>query len=223
MEIKDEKIEEVEVKTKETKSKVKKPKAKKVIEKVDAIIEDEVVMEENVEEEVVVKKSYSQLKKELKSKKNDIEVEILSLNTGRTVCRDRNGRILFELDNYGDREFISLEDMYEIASRDKAFFEKHLITIIDIDTDDYSLEEIIEFLNLNEIYNGIENYDTDYIIQILKLDNAKFKSIIETCNEDLVRVISSKAISMFKEGKFDSRIKENVLSERLGKDYLFEI
>ena len=36
------------------------------------------------------------------------------------------------------REFISLADLLEVANRNKGFFEKHLIAIIDIDNDSTS-------------------------------------------------------------------------------------
>ena len=211
--------EKKKVTKKTTGSRTRKPKE---IEVIDAIVD---VEEETIEEvkEVKAKKTYRELRNELRSKKNEIEVEILNLNTGSTTCRDRNGRIVFDLHNQGDREFVVLADIYEVASRYKRFFEKHLIAIIDVDSDEYCIEDIIEYLGLNEIYDEIENYDTDYIMQILKLEPKKFEKFVEGANEDLVRIVSSRAADLFKQGKFDSRLKEKALSERLGREDLFEL
>ena len=71
-----------------------------------------------------------------------------------------------------------------------------MIAIIDVDSDEYDLEDIITYLNLDEIYqeNKIENYDTDYIGQILKMDTRKFTKLVEDANTDLVKTIAGRAV-----------------------------
>ena len=197
----------------------------KTVEVVEAIVDD-VKVEETVEvEEVVPRKTYIELKKEFKSKQYEIEVEILNLNSCATSCRGRDGRLIFKFNRSGDREFISLADLLEVANRYKGYFEKHLIAIIDVDNDEYDLEDIITYLNLDEIYqeNEIENYDTDYIGQILKMDTKKFKRLVEDADIKLVKTIAGRAVELFRNGKFDSRIKEEVLCKRLNREDLFEM
>lgn len=197
----------------------------KIIETVEAIIDD-VIEEEIVEiEEIRSRKTLKELRQEFRKKKYEIEVEILNLNSCATTCRNREGRVIFDFNKSGDREFITLADASEVATRYKGFFEKHLIAIIDVDSDEYDIEDIITYLNLDEIYqdNGIENYDTDYIGQILKMDANKFKRLIEDADIELVKTVTNRAVELFRNGKFDSRIKEEVLSSRLGRDDLFEI
>ena len=212
-------------KTSVKKTTVKKARTPKKIEVVEAII-DEVEVEETVEvEEVIPRKTYKELKKEFRSKQYEIEVEILNLNSCATSCRGRDGRLIFEFNKSGDREFVSLADLLEVANRYKGYFEKHLIAIIDIDNDEYDLEDIITYLNLDEIYqeNEIENYDTDYIGQILKMDAKKFKRLVEDVDINLVKTIAGRAVELFRNGKFDSRIKEEVLCARLNREDLFEM
>lgn len=204
------------------KTRTRKPKKVEVVE---AIVDD-VKVEETVEvEEVTPRKTYRELKKEFKSKQHEIEVEVLNLNSCATSCRGRDGRLIFKFNKSGDREFISLADLLEVANRHKGFFEKHLIAIIDIDNDEYELEDIITYLNLDEIYqeNEIENYDTDYIGQILKMDTKKFKRLIEDADVKLVKTIAGRAVELFRNGKFDSRIKEEVLCAKLNREDLFEM
>ena len=204
------------------KTRTRKPKTVEVVE---AIVDD-VKVEETVEvEEVVPRKTYIELKKEFKSKQHEIEVEVLNLNSCATSCRGRDGRLIFKFNKSGDREFISLADLLEVANRHKSFFEKHWIAIIDIDNDEYDLEDIITYLNLDEIYqeNEIENYDTDYVGQILKMDAKKFKRLIEDADVKLVKTIAGRAVELFRNGKFDSRIKEEVLCARLNREDLFEM
>ena len=195
------------------------------VEVVEAIVDD-VKVEETVEvEDITPRKTYRELKKEFKSKQHEIEVEVLNLNSCANSCRGRDGRLIFKFNKSGDREFISLADLLEVANRHKGFFEKHLIAIIDIDNDEYELEDIITYLNLDEIYqeNEIENYDTDYIGQILKMDAKKFTRLVEDANTDLVKTIAGRAVELFKKGKFDSRLKEDALCKRLNREDLFEM
>ena len=207
------------------KTSTRKPRKPKQIEVVEEIIDDVEVEDAVKVEKVATKKTYKELKREFRSKQYEIEVEILNLNSCSTVCRGRDGRLIFEFNKSGDREFISLADLTEVANRYKGFFKKHLIAIIDIDSDDYELEDIITYLNLDEIYqeNEIENYDTDYISQILKMDAKRFKRLVEDAEIDLVKTIANRAIELFRNGKFDSRIKEEVLCTRLNREDLFEI
>lgn len=220
---KKEQVIEEEVKEEKVKKpRAKKAKPKKEIEIVDSVIDDE---EEDIVEDIetpVVKKDYRQLRKELRAKKQEIEVELLHINSGGTSCRDRGGRVLFDFDNYGEREFLSLADVYEIATKYKDFFGKNQIVIVDLDTDDYTIDDVIEFLGLNELYDEIENYDTDYISQILKLKYSEFEEVLKNANEDLVRSLASRAVELYNNNKFDSKKKETLLAEKLGIECLFE-
>lgn len=215
------KTKEIENTEVENKKATKKVKAKKEIEIVDKIIDEEDT-EEKIETPVKKRKTYRELRKEIRNKKNDIEVEILNINSGGTSCRDRFGRILFDFNSYGEREFILLTDLYEVATKYKNFFLKHQIVIIDVDSDEYDIDDMIEFLGLNEIYDEIENYDTDYISQILKLNNREFEELINNANEDLVRSVAARAIALFNQDKFDSSKKERTIARRLGREDLFE-
>ena len=212
-------------KTAVKKDTTKKARTPKQIEVAEAIVDD-VEVEETIEvEEVVPRKTYKELKREFRSKQYEIEVEILNLNSCGTSCRGRDGRLIFDFNKSGDREFINLADLLEVANRYKGYFEKHQIAIIDIDNDEYDLEDIITYLNLDEIYqeNEIENYDTDYIGQILKMDTKKFKRLVEDADVKLVKTIAGRAVELFRNGKFDSRIKEEVLCKRLNREDLFEM
>ena len=197
------KTETKEVIKKNTKtSKKKEVKKAKEIEIIDEIIDDVEEIEEDIEiEEIVPRKTYKDLKKEFRSKQYEIEVEILNLNSCATSCRGRDGRLIFNFNKSGD------------------------IAIIDVDSDEYDLEDIITYLNLDEIYqeNEIENYDTDYIGQTLKMDTRKFTRLVEDANTDLVKTIAGRAVELFKKGKFDSRLKEDALCKRLDREDLFEM
>ena len=179
-------------------------------------------VEEVKVEEVVERKTYRQLRNELRTLKDHIEVEIVNLNAGETYYRDRDGREVFRLSKPSDKEYISLADAYDMANRHSGYFSDHIIAITDVISDEYDLEDILEYLNLKEVYNEIERYDTDYIDHILnKLDINKFERIVESCDLKLVNSLSARAVKLYRERKFDSRLKEEILAKRLNRDSLF--
>ena len=178
---------------------------------------------EKVVEEVVERKTYRQLRNELRNLKGHIEVEIVNLNSGETYYRDRDGREVFRLSKPSDKEYILLADVYDIAYRHSGYFTDHVIAITDVVSDEYDLEDILEYLNLKEIYNDIEKYDTDYIDYILnKLDINKFERVVNSCDTKLVNSLAARAVKLYRERKFDSRLKEEIIAKRLNRYSLFE-
>ena len=173
-------------------------------------------------EEVVERKTYRQLRNELRTLRDHIEVEIVNLNAGETYYRDKDGREVFRLSKPSDKEYITLADAYDMANRYSGYFSNHIVAITDVVSDEYDLEDILEYLNLKEIYNDIERYDTDYIDHILnKLDINKFERVVESCDLKLVNSLSARAVKLYREKKFDSRLKEEILAKRLNRDSLF--
>ena len=202
-------IKEVKKTTKKTTTK---PKVKKVVEPVVEKIE-----------EVTVRKTYRELRNELRSKKDHIEVEIVNLNSGETFYRDKDGREVFRLTKPSDKEYILLSDVYDIANRHSGYFTNHLIAITDVISSEYDLEDILVYLNLEELYNDIERYDTDYVGYILtKLDMDKFERVVENSDIKLVNSLANRAVKLYREKKFDSRLKEDILARRLNRPSLFE-
>ena len=194
-------------------------KTKKTTTRAKKVVEPKV---EEVVEEVAERKSYRQLRNELRTLKDHIEVEIVNLSSGETYYRDKDGREVFRLSKPSDKEYISLSDAYDMANRHSRYFSDHIIAITDVISDEYDLEDILEYLNLKEIYNDIERYDTDYINHILnKLDTNKFERIVESCDIKLVNSLASRAVRLYRERKFDSRLKEEILAKRLNRDSLF--
>ncbi|EGT4117286.1 hypothetical protein RZ897_013675 [Clostridioides difficile] len=169
------------------------------------------------------RKTYKQLRNELRKLKDEIEVEIMNLDTGTVLYRDRDERLIFEMNKAGEKTFILLSDLYEISNKHRGYFENYLITIIDVDSDDYTVEDILEYLNLKDMYEYLDEYDLDYINHILlKLDNDKFVNLVEKANYGLIECLGSRVIELYKKGKFDSHYKERLIATRLGLQSLFE-
>ncbi|MGL5191664.1 MAG: hypothetical protein ACRC7S_18645 [Cetobacterium sp.] len=185
---------------------------------------EEVAEVEVTKEETPVKKSKRELRNELKKLKHEIEVEIVSLSTGRVSYTNREGDIIFDLNQFGDKEMIDLEELYRVASKHKNYFERHYIAITDIDNDDYEIEDILDFLNVRDVYNDIEDYDRDYIHEILfNMDNYDFEKTVSVNNIHLTERLSDRAKYLYRKDKFDSMSKAKILADKLKIDDLFEL
>jgi len=209
-------IKEVKKKKATTKPKTTKPKTTKVVKEV-------VEVEEIIVEPVKVRKNYRQLRSELVDLKNRIEVEIVNLNSGETYYRDKEGREIFRLKQPSDRTFVLLSDLYDISVKHNGYFKNHLIAITDVISDEYDLEDIIEYLNLKEVYTNIENYDTDYVGYILmELDIDKFERVVNQAEPKLLNSLAARAVALYRAKKFDSRLKEDILARKLNRPSLID-
>lgn len=169
------------------------------------------------------KRSLKELRQELKKRKS-LEVEIMSLSTGTIVYECPKTRYKFALSKVGARESLELDVLTTLVNRSRDFFENHLITIVDFEDEDFTVEDLITYLGLQDIYTDIENTDVDYIAEILKLDNSEFEKIInKEGNNSLVEKVAERAVYLYKQKKFDSHTKQRILSKRMNIDDLFDV
>lgn len=196
---------------------------KEVIDK-DADVVDEIPMSDDLSKKETVKKnkSYKEIRSALKQQKYDIEVEILNLDTGTVLYKDPSGREAFRMKKFGERAFVLMDDLFNIVNKHRGFFEKHVICISDIDSEEFTVDDVLFALNLEDLYSNIKDHTGDYIDYILKeLSVDKFNKIVSESNKEMVERLAARAVVLYKECKFDSRRKEDILAEKLGKEELF--
>lgn len=169
------------------------------------------------------KKSLRQLRQELKAKKS-LEVDIMSLSTGEIFYECPKTRYKFNLNKLGSKESIELDTLTTLVNRSRGFFENHLITIVDFEDDEYTVDDLIEYLGIRDVYDKIENTDTDYIAEILNKDNYDFEKFISTCsNQMIIKRLAERAIYLYSRNEFDSHKKRIILSKAMGMDDIFDV
>lgn len=167
--------------------------------------------------------SLRELRQELKKRKS-LEVDIVSLSTGEIFYECPKTRYKFNLNKLGAKESIELDILTTLANRNRGFFESHLITIVDFEDDEFTVDDIVEYLGLKDIYTGIENTDVDYINEILEKDNYDFEKFIKTqATPALIERLAERAIYLYSQGKLDSHTKRRILSKELGLDDIFDV
>lgn len=169
------------------------------------------------------KMSLRELRQALKKRKS-LEVEIMSLSTGEIFYECPKTRYKFNLSKLGARESLELDILTTLVNRNRSFFENHQITIVDFEDDDFTIEDLKEYLGLTDIYTDVENTDVDYIAEILNYDNDEFEKIVsKDSNYALTLKLAERAVYLYRQGKFDSHNKQRALGKKLGMIDLFDV
>lgn len=168
------------------------------------------------------KLSPREIRRELKSK--NVEVEIINLTSSKLVytCPKTHTEIIFE--ECGDSETVDLDLLVTMKNKHKKFFSRHYITIVDVYSEDYTIEDILTYLGVDKFYSELENTDVDYIEDIILNSSVDdFEKIVRKSSYELANRIAERAVKMYKDGDFDSRYKCEVLAEKLEMDHLFDL
>lgn len=170
-------------------------------------------------------KTRKQLVMELRKKQDEIIVEIYNISAMTCSYINRNGIPYFTIEPSEYAE-VTLEELYEVASKTKGFFSDYSIIVTDVLSDDCSLDDVMVYLGLDKIYKDVDGLNSDFINEILELDDSDFEYEIDRIknrNKTLVQAIASKAIYLTKSEYEDfeiSRKKSRILSEALGREKL---
>lgn len=189
--------------------------------KTDVKIEN--VTEEKKLENVKKKtKTRKELSSELRAKRDDIELEILNISTGGCSYYDSHGEAYFNLVP-GQSTIVSLREIQDICLQARCYFDEYYLIITDVNNEHYTLEEILIYLGLSDIYKNIKNYNEDYLRDILLESNDKeFNSLISVKDIKFIKMLAAKAIYLFTVEKEDiSRGKEHALKQMLKLETLF--
>lgn len=170
-------------------------------------------------------KTRKQLVMELRKKQDEIIVEIYNISAMTCAYTNRNGIPYFTIEPSEYAE-VTLEELYEVVSKTKGFFSDYSIIVTDVLNDDCSLDDVMVYLGLDKMYKDVDGLNSDFINEILELDDSDFEYEIDRIknrNKTLVQAIASKAIYLTKSEYEDfeiSRKKSKILSEALGREKL---
>lgn len=198
--------------TKKDEKVVKKTTVKKV--------KEEVKNEEVVVAEVV--RTKADIRKDLRKRARDIEVEVLNMTNGEFFYKCRKTKEELNLMERGNSDIVTLDFLLNMKNQHRALLERLDLVIIDV-YDDFDLSDILEYLGLSKIYED-EKYDVDYIEDAINdMDSEEFSNLVQNASIGLVVKIAERGIQLAKEGGFDSFFKRSCVAKRLGKEDIFDI
>lgn len=172
-------------------------------------------------------KASSQIKAKnssLRQNRRDIMVEIMNISNGRCVYLDVNERPYFDLE-MGELEVISLEDLTEVNNRCKGLLRKYKIIITDVMSDEYTIDDVLNYLGVMRYYSNFENRSEDFIEELIfDADYEDFRDAMAT-NHNLQKAIAGRMIIAYKdedEREYIDKQKIRLVGKKLGLKDIFE-
>ena len=151
----------------------------------------------------------------------DVECVVMSLCNGELVYRDRRTSRLFEFPELGDSEIMTIEELSTMKNLARKFFKNSYITVVDVLDDEYTLEDVYEYLQIKTNTEILCAEDMDDII--LDMDVNDFRTILQNRKEGGLRQrIVERAIKLYEDGEFNDYAKMKVIKEITKLSYLFE-
>ena len=180
---------------------------------------------EKVEEKIEKKKTKRQINMELKKNQDEIYVQICNMSFMSVVYTNKNEEVYFDLlpNVYTD---ISLAELWEVANKCKFFFKDYMIIVTDVLSDEYTIDNVVDYVGISSIYNSEESQLTAKAEELLNLPDDRFERKIQNRKESFLRNLACKAIMMTKSEENDfelSRRKEKILCDLLGREQLLDI
>lgn len=160
------------------------------------------------------------IKNELKKKSKEIEVEVMNITDGTVYYRDKEGNEL-DIEYTGDTDVVSLKFLESIKTR-RDMLEKLYVSICDVYDDDYTVEDIISYLGLTDLYSKIQ-LNLDSIDDALENSSIEeFEELLKQSNNVMIARLCERAARLAKENRFDSNYKRMMLEEITGNPYIFK-
>lgn len=167
--------------------------------------------------------------RELKNKRNDIDVEITNISAVRCKYVEEKTKYKYFDLQMGDKEILTLADLQEVVNRCRFMFEDHYLLITDVimvDEDDdkkYTIDDLLVYLGLMDIYVDIDNHQIDYIEELIYDSEIKdFKNVISRSDRPLLISIAGRMLSVFKQDPDEiDRNKIEIISSKLNLGDIF--
>ena len=151
----------------------------------------------------------------------DVECVVMSLCNGELVYRDRRTSRLFEFPELGDSEIMTIEELSTMKNLARKFFRNSYVTIVDVLDDEYTLDDVYEYLQIKTNTEILCAEDMDDIILDMDIDD--FRTILQNRKEGGLRQrIVERAMKLYEDGEFNDYSKMKIIKDVTKLDYLFE-
>ncbi|MCD3318383.1 hypothetical protein IRP63_14775 (plasmid) [Clostridium botulinum] len=124
--------------------------------------------------------------------------------------------------SYGDLDYITYEELNAMKNKYRIILQDYWILPIDVISDDVTLEDVLQFAGLKDIYKA-EMLQSDFIDELLiNKDINEFMDIMQKVTNKYILSIVDRAVALFKENKFNDYSKMSVLENKVQKPDLFK-
>lgn len=194
--------------------------------KVEEIVkETESKKEVEVKKETVAQKRSEKIKnssRRLKRVDKDIEVIVMKNVYGGWSYEDVATKALYRIDSQSSTDVIPMGDLLKMNSRNSSILGKFQIVPIDVYSDEFTIEDVIDNLSLTKKYkeavNPLEIEDF-----ILSNDNVStFSETMDKLTNAMKMRVIERSIVLFQDGEFTDATKKGILMKIAKNDMIFE-
>lgn len=158
----------------------------------------------------------------------DVDVIIANNTYGGFIHVRRNGDLVLELAEHGDDNVVTFGELKKEASKLKRAFNDLSIVITGVDSDEFTIEDVVKELRLNDVYNELLSLGEDKLADVSDIDIDIVRDFIEDSDfEDIEKLLKSKksklkrtivetVVEMYKSGEVSDYNKMRLISEYLG-------
>lgn len=138
-------------------------------------------------------------------------ITIISNTIGGLVYTNGTGSVRFNISNYGNEHYMTYSELQELRNREKGMIDNIYFII--------EHEELIDMWGLKQKYeNVVMPYDVD---DFFESEASELTEKLLKMNNHCQEMLHILALERFKNGNFDSTVKQNVFT-RLRKLDLFK-
>lgn len=160
----------------------------------------------------------------------DYEISIINNLHGGFYYASPIGDFIIDMDNYGDEDYVTFGNLKSLMSRNRKFLVDLNIVINGVIGDDFTLEDVISSLKLQDSYNELLSLDDLKLSEVEHIDIEMIKEFVETASpERIAKILENKksklryaiaetCTSLYRDGELsDYNIMKNV-AEKLGHE-----
>lgn len=188
-------------------------------------------VEEIVEEATEVKEKNSKNKritearkkvKNLKRVDRDVEVIVMKNVYGGWSYMDKATGSMYRIDSEATTEVIPMGVLMKMNSSHSKILGRFQIVPIDVYSDEFTVEDVIENLNLTKKYKEEVNPSEieDFILSNENIST--FSESIGKLSRAMKTRVVERAIALFKEGEFNDPTKKGILMKIADNNMIFE-
>jgi hypothetical protein len=151
-----------------------------------------------------------------KSIKNDLPILVYCNAGNTTVVYDCPKTGMSYKFKYGDMEYLTFEELKSMKSEASGLLENYILIPIDVNSEDYTLEDVLRILRIEHLYTEemLIDGNIDYILNNTKLN--VFKSIVNECSKNYLRMILDRALELAKTEQLVDLSKMSYLEDVVG-------
>lgn len=147
-------------------------------------------------------------------------MEISNISSMHQSYFSKDGDPYFDFDP-DEYEEITLSELREVIKKAPGYFREFDIIITKVLNEEYTVEDIMEYVSISRFYKGIDDPTDDFIRELLELDEEELRDALQSRkdNRKLIKNLACKAVYLTnsEDEEFElSMRKDKIICEFLG-------